>query len=282
MKKINKIFSLVIFPIVVSMTVIADTIFDGFAHISLAKANRSNLVLESQDLRIGLIGINRFDSGLKATYQFQVGYNIFEDDGSLILRKAWVGIQGSYGEIRVGKQTTAFSALSDSIDLLQRNGHKLHTTLELPNIIAYLNKFGSLGLSTSYVTSDDIDTNGIVNLLVNYKTRPLYAGLVYQKMPSGTGDDGVKLALAYNVANFDVSFVAEKKPSSGDKINTLSARYNFGKASVVAQYGKNQDTDVEQKNIEFGYKLGKDTMTYFEWEDIGRVKSNRVGLVHKF
>jgi len=269
------------------MAAMADTKVYGKGHMSVGKTNGvSGLFVESHSSRIGLKGSNALDNGLTATHQFEIGYNFTDEEGSLTPRNSWIGLKGGFGEVRVGRQTTPYSVVDDAADFPQRNGHALHTFQRVPNAIAYINKFGSVGFAAAYVAAGAAEggsgSDAVTNVLVNYSAGPLYAGVAYQGMPSGAGDDGLKVALAYKGANYGVGFVNETKPGSGDNVNTISGKYSFGKAAVVAQYGKNSDTDVKQKDVEISYKLGKGTTTYYEWEDLGGVKTNRVGLVHKF
>ncbi len=265
----------------------ADTNVYGKVHMSVGKTeSQSGLFVESHSSRIGLKGSNALDNGLTATHQLEIGYNFTDEEGSLTARNSWVGLKGGFGEVRVGRQTTPYSAIDDAVAYPQRNDHALHTFDRIPNALAYINKFGPIGVAAAYVAAGEVeggtDSDSITNLTVNYKAGPLYAGVGFQGMPSGAGDDGTKIVLGYNGGNYGVGIVSEKLPGSGDKVNTLSGKYSMGKVSLVGQYGKNKDTDIEQKNIEIGYKLGKGTMAYYEWEDLANESSNRVGLVHKF
>jgi len=267
------------------MVAMADTTVYGKGHMSVGKTeSKDGLFVESHSSRIGLKGSNALDNGLTATHQFEIGYNFLDEEGDLTARNSWIGLKGGFGEVRVGRQTTPYSVVDDAAAFPQRNDHGLHTFQRVPNALAYINKFGAVGFAAAYVAAGEAeggtDSDSVTNILVNYSAGPLYAGVAMQDQP--TGDTGTKLALAYKGANYGVGLVSEKLPGSGEKVNTVSGKYSFGKATIVGQYGKNKDSDVEQKNIELGYKLGKGTMAYYEWEDLADETSNRVGLVHKF
>ncbi len=278
----------------------ADTSVYGKAHVSLNKTSGvSGLSLESHSSRIGLKGSNALDNGLTATHKLEFGVNV-TDGGGLSSRDTWVGLKGGFGEVRFGRQTTPYSVIDDAVAYPQRNDHGLHTFTRANNAIAYIGKFGPVGVAAAYVPVGEAETgnpadssDSVTNLIANYKAGPIYVGAGMQDQP--TGSTGTKIVLGYNAANYGVGLVSEKLPGSGDKVNTLSGKYSFGKASIVAQYGKNKDNaagDLVQKNIELGYKLGKGTMAYYEWEDIDAnnaantavvgTKTNRIGLVHKF
>ncbi len=267
------------------MAAMADTTVYGKAHMSIGKTKDvSGMFVESHSSRIGLKGSNALDNGLTATHQFEIGYNYTDEEGNLTPRNSWVGLKGNFGEFRVGRQTTPYSIVDDASTFVTRNDHALHTFQRVPNALAYINKFGSVGVALAYVAAGEAEggsgSDSITNLLVNYSAGPIYAGVAMQDMP--TGKTGSKIAVAYKGANYGVGLNYEKLPGSGQKVTTVGGKYSFGKAYLAAQYGKNKDTDVKQKNIEIGYGLGKGTKVYYEWEDLAKVKSNRIGLVHKF
>jgi len=275
--------------VVAAMTApaMADTSVYGKVHMSIAKTQGvAGLSVNSHSSRLGFKGSNALDNGLTATHQFEIGYNFTDQAGTLTPRNSWVGLKGGFGEVRVGRQTTPYSAIDDAVAYPQRNDHALHTFDRVPNALAYIGKFGPVGVAAAYVPVGEAEggvvgnTDSVTNLTANYKAGPLYAGVGYQGMP--VGSNGSKIALGYNGANYGVGLVSEKLPGLGDKVNTISGKYSFGKVSLVAQYGKNKATNAEQKDIEIGYKLGKGTMAYYEWEDLATVKTNRIALVHKF
>jgi len=278
--------------ITVPMAAMADTTVYGKGHMSIGKTKDvPGMFVESHSSRIGLKGSNALDNGLTATHQFEIGYNFTDEEGSLTARNSWIGLKGGFGEFRVGRQTTPYSIVDDAAAFTTRNDHGLHTFTRAPNALAYINKFGAVGFAAAVVANkadgafpgkpaDHIGNIG--NILVNYSAGPFYAGVAFQDMPKAAGKDGTKVAVAYKGANYGVGLNYEKLPGSGDKVTTVAGKYSFGKAYLAAQYGKNKDTKVKQKTIELGYGLGKGTKVYYEWEDLAKVKSNRIGLVHKF
>ncbi len=274
------------------MAAMADTTVYGKVHMSVGVIdNVSGIFVESHSSRIGLKGSNALDNGLTATHQLEIGYNFTDEEGDLTPRNSWIGLKGGFGEFRVGRQTTPYSIVDDAAAFPQRNDHGLHTFQRVPNALAYINKFGSVGFAAAYVAAGEAEggtsDDAVTNLLLNYSAGPLYAGVAYQGMPSGAGDDGLKLVAAYKGANYAAGVVNETLPGSGNNVTTISGKYSFGKAYVVGQYGEDSDSKADQANIEIGYKLGKGTIAYYEYEDIADAagvdtKTNRVGLVHKF
>ena len=272
--------------ITVPMAAMADTTVYGKGHMSVGKTSGvSGMFVESHSSRIGLKGSNALDNGLTATHQFEIGYNFIDEEGTLSARNSWIGLKGGFGEFRIGRQTTPYSVVDDAAAFTTRNDHALHAFDRVPNALAYINKFGSVGVALAYVAAGEAEgganSDSVTNILVNYTAGPLYAGVAMEDVPAG--DTGTKVALAYKGANYGIGYAYEKHSGTGIKSNTVAGRYSFGKAYVAGQYGKNSNGDTtKQKTVEIGYGLGKGTKTYYEWEDLGGVKSNRVGLVHSF
>jgi len=272
--------------ITVPMAAMADTTVYGKGHMSVGKTSGvSGMFVESHSSRIGLKGSNALDNGLTATHQFEIGYNFIDEEGTLSARNSWIGLKGGFGEFRIGRQTTPYSVVDDAAAFTTRNDHALHTFARVPNALAYINRFGSVGVALAYVAAGEAEgganSDSVTNILVNYTAGPLYAGVAMEDVPAG--DTGTKVALAYKGANYGIGYAYEKHSGTGIKSNTIAGKYSFGKAYVAGQYGKNSNGDTtKQKTVEIGYGLGKGTKTYYEWEDLGGVKSNRVGLVHSF
>ncbi len=296
------------------MAASADTKLYGKGHLTVGKTSDiDGLFVENESSRIGLKGSNALDNGLTATHQFELGYNLVDEEGNISARNSWIGLKGGFGEARVGRQTTPYSVVDDAAAFTTRNDHGLHTFTRTPNALAYINKFGNIGFAAAAVMAGEAeggkDSDIISNVLVNYSAGPLYAGFAFQGMPDDAAGNsqeaGTKLALAYKGANYGVGLATEKLPGAergnstwkkamgGDLVNTVAGKYSFGKAYVAGQYGKNNDAELEQKTLEVGYKLGKGTKTYFEYEIINtdaktattepaEVKKALVGLVHSF
>jgi len=263
-----------------SLPILAETMVYGRAHILLEKVSGSKLNIKNNDSFLGLKGVDTLDNGLKVMRQLEFNFDFTNQEKILLVRRSWVGVKGGYGEFRVGLQLSPYGAVDDTVDFLQHNGHRLHVGSQLKNVLAYLNKIGAFGVSASYAANGDSYSDGVADLLINYNTYPLYVGIAY--LNHSSDKDGVKLALAVRDSNYAIGLVAEKQAITGDKINTLSGKYIKGGFWLAGQYGKNHSTGESQKNIELGYSLSKKLKSYYEWENINGIQSNRVGLVHDF
>lgn len=290
------------------MAAMADTSVYGKAHVSINKASGQSLDLQSHSSRIGLKGSNALDNGLTATHKFEMGINIADNncstpgavatamgpppvpcaaDNGLTDRDAWVGLKGGFGEVRFGRQTVPSDLVDDAADFMT-NGHALDNSAgRQNNSIAYINKFGNVGFALAHIadgTSGASAVDKANDLMLNYTAGPIYAGVGYTDY--NTAQSNPRVALAYTGANFGVGFVHEKQGTY--KANTISGKYNFGKAYVAAEYGKEKTSGDKSQILELGYGLGKNTKTYVEYSKQGGgggatpTKNARVGLVHSF
>ena len=289
------------------LAVSADTKVYGKGHVSVAKtSDEDGLSVNSHSSRIGLKGSNALDNGLSATHKFEFGYNISDDSNGLTDRDAWIGLKGGFGEVRVGRHTTPYSIVDDATTFVSRNDHALHSFQRNNNTLAYINKFGNVGLAAAYISEAEAEggegADGIVDAMVNYLAGPLYAGAAITKATDG--DAGTKVALAYNGPNYGVGLNVENCPlwvgdcGEGNTVVTVGGKYSFGKAYLAGQFGQDSDNaagERQQLNFEVGYGLGKGTKIYYEYESIDndvdktdatqgteQVNSNRIGLVHDF
>jgi hypothetical protein len=171
-------------------------------------------------------------------------------------------------------------------------------TSRVPNALAYIGKFGNVGVALARVQPGN-DAGVAHDGMVNYSAGPLYAGVGFTALKDGKA--GAKVALAYKGANYGVGLVAGKTTldkaakdanAKADTFTTLSGKYGFGKAYVAAEFGANKvgadDSKDSSVQFELGYGLGKSTKTYINLKSVKddsadkTAKSTNIGLVHAF
>jgi len=291
--------------ITLPMTAMADTKVYGKGHVSLSSskvgdAKASNWDVNSHSSRIGFKGSNALDNGLTATHKFEMGLNISDPSEGLSKdRNAWVGLKGSFGEVRIGRHTVPSDLVDDAADFTT-NGSGLNGGGRTNNALVYTGNFGNVGLALARVQpgdvkdkAPDLESENVHDLMVNYAAGPIYAG-VGVNAPEG-GKAGTKIALAYNGANFGVGLVAGKTTVSkaqdaantdADTFTTVSGKYSFGKAWVGGQFSKMKDSKELEHIAEAGYVLGKGTKVYGSYTVSGtddiKIKTPAIGLTHTF
>lgn len=129
-------------------------------------AGNSNVRLDNgaiSNSRIGFKGTEDLGGGLKAMFQLENGFS--SDTGALANganvifgRQSWVGLGGSFGTVRVGRQNTPlFDLMADHFDPLTVGNYESNawlpaaaTRIRTNNMLRYDGQFGPVAASVSY------------------------------------------------------------------------------------------------------------------------------------
>ncbi|TWC63607.1 porin [Herbaspirillum sp. SJZ099] len=112
--------------------------------------------------RIGFKGTEDLGGGLKAMFQLENGFSsdtgAMSQTNTIFNRQSWVGLQGSFGKVRVGRQNTPlFDLLADHFDPLTVGNYETNSWLpaaasriRTSNMVRYDGDFGPVSASVSY------------------------------------------------------------------------------------------------------------------------------------
>lgn len=162
----------------------------------------------AQGSRLGFRGREDLGGGLAALFVLENGFNI--DDGTmgqnnrLFGRQAYVGLAGSFGEVQLGRQTTAiydFGVVYDPLTAVRYSATTFDAAYagRADNAMKYAGKFGGLNVRAQYSLGFD-----------------------------GTIANGAEVPGAYRVGKEAGTFVD----------------YTFGKVAVGAAYDRQNGTSV--------------------------------------
>jgi len=182
--------------------------------------------------RWGLRGVEDLGQGLKGVFVLENGFTIDDgkDDGRLFGRQAFVGLQGGFGSLTLGRQETPVydfalkydpMALAGRYSLLSQDAG---FSSRADNAIKYRGTFG--GLTASALYSFGYDGNGEIPG-DSRKGREYAFGLNYESGPFGVG------------AVYDQRQVDTAKSGVGDiKLQraALAGSYAFGPAKAYVGY----------------------------------------------
>lgn len=173
--------------------------------------------------RLGFKGSEDLGGGLKAMFQLENGFSsdtgAMLQGGSLFGRQSWVGLQGAYGKVRVGRQNTPlFDLLADHFDPLTVGNYASNSWLPAaaslvrsPNMLRYDGEFGPVAASASWAFGEkagSIRTGSQFSSALRYTAGPLSLGGGYQQTVDATNS------------------------SFKDTVWNLSASYDFGPAKI--------------------------------------------------
>lgn len=279
----------------------ADTTLYGKLHASVGQikdtqsiggvsASATNTASESHASRFGIKGATALDNGMEATYGLEYGLDIDGDNSrALAARNTFVGLKGGFGEVRVGRHDTpaklATAGLDNFVDGYADMGNVvLADNLRVDNAVAYINKFGPVGVAVAHSTgvgavsvngalkqalggfpgprtnvtapfpgqdqASDGNTPDANDLMVNYSNGPWYAGLGHTAVQGQLKNTNLGLGWKAE-AGHNVNLVLEKTDIAGtsNDISTvyLAGGYKIGNVKLKAGYGENKVSNVSGK-----------------------------------
>lgn len=225
-------------------------------------------------------------------------------DGTFGNHNTWVGLKGSFGQVRLGRGEDNFG--DGKHDNLELYGDVLHGRISsTSNMVRYdLPAMGGFSGSLQWSTGEDKATGhkattGTV-LRVDYDAANWDVGAAYEKVSLQGGSiknweitGGVKFgdwALGLEHEQVKASGISNKIKST-----TLYAGASFGKIDFQGQYGRQKVSGVSGKTTTYSlglnYNLSKRTKFFTEYmsikTDIGGISADRaskffVGLKHSF
>jgi predicted porin len=267
---------------------------DGEGGISTSE--RDIWALQNSASRLGFKGTEDLGGGLKASFLIEHGFNIDTGaaSGTFWGRESWVGLEGSFGKVRLGNMgpTAAYFATADYISM---HNHDTGTSSDafylypgdVRNTIAYLtpNIAGFQGeLQVGLKETDADGAKNTVVLAANYDAGPLHLGAAYvsanQSFDPVSGDGtefGIRGLYEFGPITVGAYFINNKiEDDVGNDLKRnayrLSAMYtmgpsefhvNVGKAGKIKANGTTLDgTDATQATIGYNHNLSKRTKLY--------------------
>lgn len=194
-------------------------------------AGDSQLSLTSgliQGSRLGFRGVEDLGGGLKTIFDLQAGFNpvtgTSAQQGQLFSRQAWVGLDGAFGKLTLGRQFgVAFDALGAADPYGIGNGAQIAALqydmvgARFNNTLKYTKKFGELGVNLAYSFGEvagDNETGRTIGIGLDYVSNPFSVHSALQQS----------------------SDVAERK----SRVFVLGGTYVVGDTKLYAAYARNK------------------------------------------
>lgn len=174
-------------------------------------------------------------------------------------RNMYVGLKGGFGEARIGHMDTphkvATAKLDPFADTYADYNNIITVDNRLGNVVAYLNKFGPVGVAAAYYAGDDSVTGenneSATSIMVNYDANGLYLAGALESYGDTTGTDmksASVLGAGYGFGPVKLGLVYEKLAFEGgaEDETELYASLQWkvtDSGTVKAAYGKRDDGD---------------------------------------
>jgi len=269
-----------------------DTGVDSVTKVQSGDANQSGS-------RWGLKGAEDLGSGLKAIFTLESGFSA--DDGQagqggrLFGRQSWVGLQGGFGTVKLGRQMNPIYANSGTFDpfadglagdsafLMNYQSNRTDNTITY-NYSA--NGFrGELQYGAGEVAGDS-SANSMWGGFFGYTAGPIDVVATYETKSNATGNDDQSVWLIGGNYNFGVAklfLTYEKEDGFGtlDRSHWLvGTTVPLGGGSLILSYIARQDdavnADANLFAIGYTYDLSKRTNLYTSYGSIGNDDNSKV------
>lgn len=242
--------------------------------------------------RWGLRGTESLGGGMNAVFVLEGGFGVdtgaLGQGGLLFGRQAYVGLNGGFGSVTVGRQYSpnfyvacnsddSFGGCLTGWSAVANMGGFFANTLRPNNSIIYATpNMGGVTASMMWSLGEaagSTSANRTLSANVQYKNGPIYAGVGFsdQKNAASTASD--KQFIIGGTYNFGVAYAGltyiENKSASGVKTKPLIASVTvpFGAARVGLQLAQNKSGSAKANSYAVlgEYDLSKRTELYAIW-----------------
>ncbi|MEO3678276.1 porin [Rheinheimera fenheensis] len=256
--------------------------------------------LKSNSSRFGLKGDYALDDGLTLVYQLEWGVDLADvgDGDNITSRNQYVGLAGSFGEIRLGRHDTALKDAQGKIDLFNDYEADVKNLWRgevraSDSVTYYTPTFNGFGLHLTYVMEDAADAEDAISASIYYgdenlKDSNFYAAVAVDSEVAGY--DAMRVQAQGKVAGFKLGAMYHTQENIVTGLEEdgwlASAAYPFGKTELKAQYQTLEDDDAVSVGVD--YKAGKNTTLYGWYSSFNLDADNpdrdylAVGIKHKF
>jgi predicted porin len=220
----------------------------------------SGTLMEASNSRLGFRGTEKLGNGMTAMFQLETTVRVDDglqsSSGVLFNRDTFVGLEGGFGRVRMGRMDTIYKQVTDTLGFMgihsgnfvspsnilaargfgSNNAHRFH---ERPsNTIDYQSpEFGAFQLYAGYSFGEvagAVSDRTIVSTGVTYEQGPVYLALAHEQHHGLYGGSRNVPSALRNLAggsSTGASFVAAPGTDSKDTSTRASALYKFTKAT---------------------------------------------------
>jgi predicted porin len=290
----------------------------GKINVTLQNADEAaeeQVELKSNSSRIGVKGEKALNSSLKAIYQLEWGVNIDSEDGddNITPRNQFVGLEGAFGTVKVGRHDTALKESQQDFDLFNDLEGDIAGTFNgenrLRDYVGYVSPAlgKSFHVTVNFFPGEDPDSGNdgaadSSSVSLDYETELLYVAVAHDWDIDGEGVETLRLTGGYTFGSVRLMLLYQQTDAglADDDGFGASLAWTFGKNTAKLQY---LDADIwltdlqadpfdnlleSQISVGLDHELGEDTKLfgfYTTGEIGGTSESNSyiaIGIEHNF
>ncbi len=297
----------------------ADEKFEIYGRIDLSlqdtsEAGEDEVELQNNASRIGVRGELPLNAALKVIYQLEFGVD-FDDqtDETFTDRNQFVGLQGAFGTVRLGRHDTALKQSQGRFDLFDDLEGDITTVfngeVRLNDYIAYVTPAfaGAFTATVNFFPGEDPEAgnDGVADAAsasIVYDKDSIYAAVAYDRDVEGEDTDTARVVGGYSIgpARFMLLYQRTEAGAAEEDGYGASLAWEFGDTTAKLQYltadiwRLTPQTDPLANRLEnslsagVDYRLGKDTKVFgfYTTGDIGGTSEKNeylaIGIQHNF
>ena len=287
-----------------SFNVLADVDVYGKANVTVQSTDDgegSFTEIKSNASRFGLKGSEKITDGLEAVYKFEFQVDVTDadskgDDDNISARNQYVGVKGSFGQVVVGRNDTAFKQAQGKLDLFNDLEGDIKNVFKgenrLGDSITYTSKtYEGFKLLATFIAEDDVDADNGYSLAVTYGDVALKNSAIYASIAADSevnGYDVVRASIQGKVENFKLGAMYQTQETVDGSAEAdgylLNAAYSMGKNTFKVQYQAMDFDDSDDKtavSVGVDHKFNKNIKVfgfYSSFDMDNNVDQDYVGL----
>lgn len=257
-----------------SFSAFADVHVYGKANVTVQSSDdgdESFTEVKSNASRIGFKGSEKLREGLEAVYKFEFQVNVSDDSkDTFTSRNQYVGLQGSFGQLVIGRNDTALKQSQGKLDLFNDLEGDIKNLFKgdnrLSDTVTYSsNDFNGLKVLATYVAEKDSEGENGYSLALTYGDSGLKKSKLYASIAADSevnGYDVIRASLQGKVADIKLGAMYQKQ----EKVDGTGEADGY---LVNAAYTLNSNT----------FKLQYQTIDFKDGDNNSAIS---VGVDHKF
>ncbi len=247
-------------------------------------AGISDVGISSNASRIGFKGAEDLGGGLKAIWQLEQTVVLDEGSGSFATRNSFIGLNGGFGTVLVGRHDTPLKSVGRAVDLfgdsmadsrnvmVDSNGRPNNVAMYKSPSFSGLNFDALYSTGTANGSASEPDDTDFYSLSATYKNGPVFLGLGYADGDglSSSVDKAWRLGAGFTMAGLKFVGQYDKNDSISGTSDSdawmVGAAYKMGNITLKANYMErdidNIGNDPQQWTVGADYSLSKRSNVY--------------------
>jgi predicted porin len=270
--------------------------------------------LRSNSSRIGVKGEKALNGSLKAIYQLEWGVNIDSeaDDDNITPRNQFVGLEGAFGTVKVGRHDTALKEAQGDFDLFDDLEGDIDGVFNgdnrLKDYIGYISPAlgKSLHITVNFFPGEDAENgdDGVADsssVSLDYETDLLYVSVAHDEDIDGAGVTTSRLTGGYTFGPVRLMLLYQQTDAVVEEDGFgASLAWTFGKNIAKFQYLTADIWAIDPQadplanmyesllSVGLDHELGEDTklFAFYTTGDIGGTSESNhyvaIGIEHNF